>query len=230
MKATIEYVERKFKEYNELMFGGRLPMIPVKLSDVKSYLGKCKYCIRVLADGRRECYNFEMLINTRIDLPENVVEDVIIHEMIHYFIQYNGLSDTSAHGAIFKSIMNSINSTFGRNICVTYKGMPNECFEAQGNNQLKWHVIAVMYFNDGNVGIKVLPRYESKIIDYYNKVITATNVNLVELYLHNNPFFNKYPTSTALKVYPIECDVLQDNLHNAEQYVVRNGRLHKVEE
>ena len=230
MKANIEYVEQKFKDYNDQMFGGRLPMIPVRLSDVKSYLGKCKYSVRVLKDGRRECYNFEMLINTRIDLPENVVEDVIIHEMIHYFIQYNGLCDTSAHGAIFKSIMNSINSTFGRNICVRYTCSPDETIRAQGNEQIKWHVIAVMYFNDGNVGIKVLPRYESKILDYYNKVITATNVNLVELYIHNNPFFNRFPTSTALKVYPIEYDVLQDNLHNAEQYVVRNGRLKKLDE
>ena len=118
MRASIEYVQRKFEEYNALMFGGHMPMIPIKLSDAKTFLGLCVSKVKRLSDGRKQHYDFEMRINTRIDLPENVVEDIIIHEMIHYFIGYNGLCDSSAHGTIFRSIMKTINANFNRNISI----------------------------------------------------------------------------------------------------------------
>ena len=36
MKATIPYIEQKFEEFNRQMFGGKLPKIPVELSDGKT--------------------------------------------------------------------------------------------------------------------------------------------------------------------------------------------------
>ena len=38
MKATIPYVEKKFEEFNQLMFDGRLPKLPIELSDAKTFL------------------------------------------------------------------------------------------------------------------------------------------------------------------------------------------------
>jgi hypothetical protein len=35
VKATIPYIEQKFEEFNCQMFGGKLPKIPVELSDAK---------------------------------------------------------------------------------------------------------------------------------------------------------------------------------------------------
>lgn len=229
MRATVEYVERKFEEYNQLMFGGHLPMIPIKLSDAKTFLGLCVSKVRKLKDGCKQHYDFEMRINTRIDLPETVVEDTIIHEMIHYFIGYNGLYDTSAHGAIFKSIMNSINSNFRRNISITHKTTTEQRTQAAGTKPV-WHIIAVVHMHNGTTGLKVLPRYETKILDYYNIVSRAKEVESIELYLHNNPFFNQYPTSSAYKIHPIDADVLQENLLNAERFQVIKGRLVKVED
>ena len=91
-----------------------------------------------------------------------------------------------------------------------------------------WHVIAVVNFVNGDTGVKVLPRYESKVIDYYKKVLSVKEVESIDLYLHNNPYFNRYPTSSALKVHPIDYDLLEEQLLNSVQYTIKNNRLVKM--
>ena len=84
MNITIPYVKQKFEEFNQQMFAGKLPMLPIRLSDAKTFLGVCTYKKRKGKDGKLEKYDFTLRINTRIDLLEEEVEDTIIHEMIHY--------------------------------------------------------------------------------------------------------------------------------------------------
>jgi len=83
VKATIPYIEQKFEEFNR-KFGGKLPKIPVELSDAKTFLGQYVYKKRRKPFGKTELYEFRLRINTRVDLPEREVEDTIIHEMIHF--------------------------------------------------------------------------------------------------------------------------------------------------
>ena len=101
MKATIPYIEQKFEEFNQQMFAGQLPKLPIELSDAKTFLGVCAFKTRKGKDGKKICYDFKLRINTRIDLPDEEIEDTIIHEMIHYFIGYNQLEDASAHGPTY---------------------------------------------------------------------------------------------------------------------------------
>ena len=53
MKATIPYIEQKFEEYNQQMFAGQLPKLPVELSDAKTFLGKCAFKIAPVRDKIR---------------------------------------------------------------------------------------------------------------------------------------------------------------------------------
>lgn len=80
MKATIPYIERKFEEFNQQMFAGQLPKLPIELSNAKTFLGVCVYKKRRLPNGEIEKYDFRLRINTRIDLSEQEIEDTIIHE------------------------------------------------------------------------------------------------------------------------------------------------------
>ena len=221
MKANIEYVEQKFKDYNDQMFGGRLPMIPVRLSDVKSYLGKCKYSVRVLKDGRRECYNFEMLINTRIDLPENVVEDVIIHEMIHYYILSNQLQDTSAHGKLFRKLMNDINTRFGRNVTISHKSTEEE---KEQDCEIRSHLICVSRLLDGRVGITIAAR--TRIFMLWDEIARFDGVAECKWYYSNNPYFNRFRRSLKVKIYIVDNDELERQLADAVSLVRNGNKLH----
>ncbi len=215
MIADEEFVKRKFREFNQLMFDNLLPEIPIYLSDAKTFLGKCCYKKKVFPEGRIECFDFLLKINTRIDLPERKIEDTIIHEMIHYFIAYKNLKDTSTHGVLFKQIMNGINERFGRNLTVSYKSKERER-EALVDKKQRYHVIAVVDFHDGRFGIKVLPRILPRILFYYNSVIVQEEVASVSLYMSNDVFFNRFPTSSALRVHYADAEEVMAHLKDAE--------------
>ena len=216
MKATVPYIEKKFEEFNRQIFGGKLPKIPVELSDAKTFLGQCVYKKRRKPFGKAELYDFRLRINARVDLPEREVEDTIIHEMIHYYIGYNKLEDASAHGPLFLGIMNEVNRKFGRNLTVSHKSTQEQREQLQ-DKRIRYHVIAVVSFRDGRTGIKVLPRVVRSILYYYNNVLANREIASVQLYMSNNIFFNRYPNSSALKVHFLETDEIGRQLEGAEK-------------
>ena len=122
MTPSVEYVESKIKFFNDLVFGSCLPPIPVKLSRARTYLGRVQYrARRSLSGGVTGYSDFMMRISVMYDFPERELEDVILHEMIHYYIAWKGLKDKSAHGPLFRSYMDRINRDFGRNIRISYR-------------------------------------------------------------------------------------------------------------
>lgn len=216
MKATIPYVEKKFEEFNQLMFDGQLPKLPIELSDAKTFLGVCAYKRKRTLFGKIVCYDFKLRINTRIDLEEQEIEDIIIHEMIHYYIGYNKIVDTSAHGRVFRQIMNTINEKFGRHIKISHK-LTREEKQQLYDTKRRWRVVAYVTFNDGRTGIKVLPRIAHRIVNYCDVVGQDSKVQSIELYMTNNPFFNRYPNSSALRVYYIDKAEADKHLQGADK-------------
>lgn len=218
MKATIPYIEQKFEEFNQQMFAGQLPKLPIELSDAKTFLGVCAFKTRKGKEGKKICYDFKLRINTRIDLPEAEIEDTIIHEMIHYFIGYNQLEDASAHGPMFLRMMNSINAKYGRHLSVSYKGSKEQREQAIDAKQ-HWRVVAVVKFKDGRCGIKVLPRIQQRIVNYYTKVGSSKDVERVELYMSNNVYFNRFPNSSVLNAHYVDIEEINKNIKGAEPLV-----------
>lgn len=249
MRPTVDYITRQFDHYNRLMFGGRLPRIPVKLTEARTYLGQCVSRIVTDTDGTRRHTEFELRISTRLDLPQATVDDTLIHEMIHYFIHYNGLSDTSAHGPIFHSIMQSINTIHGRRLTISHKSTPDE--HTGITPRRTWHIIAVLHLrttpsrpgdnptstptdsgistttgsNLGTIGVKVLPRTVEKVIMYHRRVSTAPQVERVDLYLHDDPYFDRYPTSAALRYHLADAADILPRLASARPLTITGTTL-----
>lgn len=215
MIATIPYIENIFEEFNQLIFAGKLPKIPIVLSDAKTFLGKCVWKKRMGSDGKKEYYDFRLRINTRLDLPESEVEDTLIHEMIHYYIGLNKLEDASSHGPMFIHLMKHINEKYGRNISVSYKGTKEQNEQLVDKKQ-HYHVVALVKFHNGKTGIKVLPRVLPSILKFYNAVTVAKEVQSVRLYMSNDIFFNRFPNSAALKVHFVDEAEVLSHLEGAE--------------
>ena len=218
MKATIPYIEKKFEEFNRLMFDDRLPKLPVELSDAKTFLGVCVYKKRRTLLGKTVCYDFKLRINTRIDLDEAEVEDIIIHEMIHYYIGYHGIVDTSAHGRVFREMMKGINERFGRHIKVSHRPTQEQKEQLCGNRR-RLRMVAFVVFKDGRTGIKVLPRIAEKVVNYYNVVGRESCIERIEMYMTDDVFFNRYPSSSALRVHYIDRAEAERHLAGAERWV-----------
>lgn len=121
MKPTKEYLEEKFEAFNNQMFGGQLPAVPIKLGKGKTALGYLKFRRHKSLFGRVSLSGFSIFISTYFDLTEDEIEDTLIHEMIHYYIYFNNIKDTSSHGPFFREKMAEINRNFSRNIHISYK-------------------------------------------------------------------------------------------------------------
>ena len=180
MRPTISYIQSRFDEYNYRFFGGSLPALPIKLSHAKGFLGKVTFTRRkhgLFSGDQNE--DFVLRINVRIDLPEEVVEDTILHEMIHYYIAVNQWKDSSTHGVLFRREMQRINETGGRHITISHR--LNEAQQAEAHVHKK-RVVAVVRF--------AAPRRFA--------------ISQIEWYYTDNEYFAKYPSSIAMKIFLIK--------------------------
>ena len=91
MIATVAYIEKNFEEFNKLLFGGELPKIPILLGRATRVIGSFTYRVHKTFWGKKVYSDLKLRFSTKFDLPENELQDVIIHEMIHYYIHFKNL-------------------------------------------------------------------------------------------------------------------------------------------
>ena len=216
MIATKEYLERRFDELNSLCFDGRLPRVPIELSRARTYLGQCVFKRRRGLLGRLEPYNFRLRVSVRYDLPEEELADTLLHEMIHLYIGVNRLRDTSAHGRLFRQLMDDINQRHGRHVTVSHHSTPEQR-AAVTDQRPRWHMVALVDFTDGRTGVKVLPVEASRVVRYYNVVSAQPRVAAVALYLCRDAYFNRFPCSSAFNVVYADGAELRSHLAAAER-------------
>ena len=66
-------------------------------------------------------YDFTIGITTAYRLNTEQIDDVLIHEMIHYHIAYHQLRDNAPHGRRFRQIMETINHDYQRHIRISVR-------------------------------------------------------------------------------------------------------------
>lgn len=199
MKPTVSYIQSRFDEYNARYFGGSLPPIPIKLSHAKGFLGKVTFTRRKQGlFGKYRNEDFVLRINVRIDLPETLIEDTILHEMIHYYIAVNQFRDTSTHGQLFRREMARINAEGNRHITISHRLSETEKAQAIIH---KPRAVALVHFSDGKTGIKVVPN-TAKHIQYWDKTAKRRfPVSSIEWFVSSDDYFARFPSSIAMKIY-----------------------------
>jgi len=211
MRADIPYVQQKFREFNRQMFDGRLPEPPVSITNAKTYLGVCAYRKHRKWNGRLEYSDFKIRISRRFDLSRDEIDDTIIHEMIHYYIGLFSPADMPGHSALFRRMMADINTRYGRHISVSHRLTPDQQEQAT-DNRPKRHIVAKVVLKDGRTGIKVIPCMERHIRRYHRGMMASGKVSSIEFFQTTDPFFNRFPSSSAFTVYFPDPDVLAQHL------------------
>lgn len=144
-ELTIDYLRQAFEHYNDLIFEGKLPLPKLKWSRAKTRLGQMA-CKRKTSWGRTKYYDFTISVSNYYKLTKEEIDDVLIHEMIHYSIAYTGLKDTSAHGIVFRGMMDKINRTFNRHITISVR---TRNLQARSAQQPKDYLILALKMKDG---------------------------------------------------------------------------------
>ncbi len=223
MIATLDYIQRKFQEYNAVMFEGRLQPLPFRLSSARTFLGAVKCRRKRQFDGTWHYSDFVFVISAKVSLPEDVVEDTIIHEMIHYWIFSNQMQDSGPHGHIFKGKMEEINTRFDRHVSVRHR---NTKTDWDNDREVRQHLICISKLRGDRTGITIANR--SKLFMLWDSLPKIPQVLECRWYSSLDPFFNRYPRSSSLKIYHISPDDLEEHRKDFVP-MVRDGNTVRIE-
>lgn len=204
MKPTLLYVKCKFEEFNKLIFRNELPLPVVKLSSARTTLGKLRYVKSINVWGGVMYSDFQLFISKNLDLEESVVEDTIIHEMIHYYILLNHMKDNSSHGLLFRSIMDDINQKYGRHITISHKMTPKEHDDNRDN---KLRVVGISTLCDGRIGVTVAAR--SRLLLIMNEMKEMPRVAFTKWYVTRDPYFSRFPKALKPKAYIVPSEIVE---------------------
>lgn len=214
MKPTVEYIQRKFEEFNRLIFNNDLKPLPIHVSHAKSTLGGVTFKHRHKWLGKEEYYDFAMRISTRFDLPEPEIEDIIIHEMIHYYILSHQMRDTSPHGQLFKQMMNDINQRHKRHITISRRSSPTE---QNLDQQARLHYLCVAELPDGRTTVMVSAR--TKVFYMWRTIPQLFTVKSITWYVSTDPYFNRFPNAIKPRLFLVDRDEITDHLKTARELV-----------
>ena len=101
-----------FYEYNTKYFGGVLP--DPQLEIIHSYRNLGYFSCSLDCDG--SVYNERIQISDNYDYTENQLRDIMMHEMIHYYLIHYRIDMKCSHGRHFKNKASEFNSLYGMNI------------------------------------------------------------------------------------------------------------------
>jgi hypothetical protein len=104
-----------FHTFNEEYFSGVLPIPNFKISHSYKTLGY--FHCEVDDFGNTSDETIE--ISGNYDFTESQVRDVLVHEMIHYYLLYMGIDKKCKHGKEFKKMCKEFNSKYNMNLSVT---------------------------------------------------------------------------------------------------------------
>lgn len=213
MVITLAYARSRFDYFNELCFGSQLKPVAMKLSRARTFLGKCQYKKVRAPFSRKVTYtDFVLKFSVCFDLPQEELDDVILHEMIHYHIASSGIRDSSAHGPVFRSYMQDFNTRFGRHITISRRIRAN-AVAAQTARGPKVCVVCVSEFKDGTRGVTVCAR--TRVASINRDLSRYYPLKSHTWYVSASPIFARYPRSIKARIYRITPEDLAAALNDS---------------
>ena len=165
MTITIKEVREAFAEWNKKAFGGELPEPSFELMHTRSLLGQFKW----QKISKDKC-GYTIRISTYYDRPYNSYIDTIVHEMLHFYIKYKGIKDTSSHGREWKRMAKQLSNKFGLTITRTNPvggGISEAVKQKKALSKTKHEYVIVCRLNNSHkYGAAVLPVNK---LDWYRK-------------------------------------------------------------
>lgn len=186
MRATLDHIKTRFDHFNRLCFNGELPAISMRMSDSLSSLGTFVHPRVRRGVAARRASDCHMRISRRLDMPEEDIDDIVVHEMIHYYIWWKGIADTSVHGKVFRQMADGINRRHGLHI--TVRRDVRDSLET--DTREKHHYICVTEWDTGQRCITVCAR--TCIFEIHEAFSRSSRVRRLAWYWSSHPWFNRF--------------------------------------
>lgn len=115
MKITKEELAKRYNEYNDLYFGGKLEKLTKNnfflIEKNDSTFGRYRY--KIEKNGK---ITSKIWIGTCVDWSDEELKEILIHEMIHMYnftVEKSKLTGLLGHGIAFRRQCNRIKKEFG---------------------------------------------------------------------------------------------------------------------
>lgn len=220
MKADLLLISNIFVKYNNIIFKGELPLPRFALSKAKTFVGRMSW----KRNPFTRKYDYTLRVNSVIDFTENQIRDIVVHEMIHYFISYKKYEDTSAHGKVFKTMVEQINKEFGLNVQTSFHLDEDQQRQSVTTKKGKRFVFAIR-IKDGTTGFKVVPAYEDDILKYNSFLKNADQIKSYALFHNYGTEFSSYRGSMSGRINVLDEDRLKEKLLGSLLFEVKGKEL-----
>jgi hypothetical protein len=123
-ESKLEYL---FNIYNGEYFHNSLPVPEFKVIHKNKTFGRFECRV-----GWKSISQPVIMVTDKYNFTEEQLRDIMVHEMIHYYLAYKRIDRIITHGKAFKEMMNDFNLNEGLNIQITYN--PKD-FEVDKNKE-----------------------------------------------------------------------------------------------
>lgn len=109
MVATIDEITKLFRKYNAAIFNNELPLPQFQLLKSFRICGRfsCKKPI-----GKRRLKGQRIEISCYYEWQEEELVNVLLHEMLHYYLAFKHLDNNITHGELFIDYAKTINEKY----------------------------------------------------------------------------------------------------------------------
>ena len=117
MIADYNTMPRMFWECNRLYFDHSLPTPKFGLMKKLNILARFEF--QKNKKGKAPIKRQIILFSEYYDFDEKSFRNLMVHEMVHYYLAWNSVKTRSDHGKEFMAIANELNEIYGLNITKT---------------------------------------------------------------------------------------------------------------
>ena len=207
MTLTTDILRTWFRQFNADYFGDELPVPRLALSKARTRLGTmaCKCTRRMF---KRVYSDFAIRISTYYDCTEREYQETLLHEMIHYYIMYKHIPDTSSHGRVFREMMNRLNSQYGWNISVSSSMRGRKLTDPSAVKAVKIYVVLAIILRNGDRMLSVVSPGSAAKLDQMAKQVK----DIVDhrWYMTQDEYFREFPKVRSLRARRVSNDVYKE--------------------
>lgn len=205
MKLTVDILREWFRQFDADYFGSTLPMPRIAISKARTRLGTmaCRKQRRLL---RWVYSDFTIRISTYYEQSEREYQTTLLHEMIHYYIMYKHIPDTSSHGRVFREMMRRLNSQYGWHITISSSMRGKKPSDPQAAGTSTFLVLAITMRSGERMFSVVSPR-SARRID--TMACAVSEILDHRWYMSQDDYFRDFPKVRSLRARKVTREVYE---------------------
>ncbi len=219
MTLTVDQLRIWFRQFNADYFDDGLPVPRLALSKARTRLGtmSCK-CRRGMLLYKYS--DFTIRVSTYYDCTEREYQETLLHEMIHYYIIYNRIHDTSSHGPAFRRIMQQLNSKYGWNITVSSSMRGHKLSDPQSARKVCTYVVLAIVTKDGGRMLSVVNPRSASEVDLRARMVPEIVDH--RWYMTQDDYFRKFPKVRTLRAVRVSSDIYKEKTAAMQPLILKN--------